>query len=336
MNFFKASYILPILLSYLVLSHIVSIAGSKADDSEKLIFIEQMIDNHGFDRLFLTRLFNQAEVKNSILKAIQAPSEAKPWYLYRKIFVTRSRVKKGLAFWRKNESVLAATAEKFGVPAEIIVAIIGVETQYGNYTGSYRVLDALFTLAFKYPKRSSFFRKELEQFLLLCREENLDPLVPKGSYAGAMGLPQFMPSSYRHYAVDFNKDKRRDIWKNESDTIASVANYFSKHGWQKGDPVIYPVEVSGEHYLSALGGGLKPDRTIQDLKNLGVRFPLNITPEKKARLLKLEELFGNSYWVGMHNFYVITRYNHSSLYAMAVYQLSQNILEKREKEKIPA
>lgn len=336
MDLYKTFWPPLIWLTLLAAIPLVSFAEQKTARPESMTFIDAMTEKHGFDRQSLIELFGKADVKTSILKAIRSPYEAKPWHQYRKIFVTDTRIRKGLAFWQDNEPVLKATAQRYGVPPEIIVAIIGVETQYGSNTGPFRVLDSLFTLAFEYPKRSQYFRRELEQFLLLCREENLDPTVPKGSYAGAMGVPQFMPSSFRHYAVDFDQDNQRDIWSNHSDSIASVANYFSKHGWQEGEPVTYPVEVNGTQIGSTLEKGLKPNRTIQNLQQLGVRLPQPIIPDKKARLLKFEELDGASFWVGMHNFYVITRYNHSAPYAMAVYQLSQKILAQRNKIKAPA
>lgn len=293
-------------------------------------FIHEMVDKHQFEAEKLTQLFQRAEIKETILKAISAPAEAKPWYRYRQLFLTENRINGGIKFWQENEDLLRAVEKKYGVPAEIIVAIIGVETGYGSYTGSYRVIDALSTLAFAYPARSRYFRQELEQFLLLCREEGLDPAAPKGSYAGAMGWPQFMPSSFRHYAVDFDGDERRNIWTNPADIIASVANYFAHHGWQAGQSVILPAKVEGKAFQNLLDKDLKPKRTFTELEMLGITTPGSVPTDTKVTLVELENEEGPTYWLSLHNFYVITRYNRSVHYAMAVYQLGQKVLARRE------
>ena len=243
--------------------------------------------------------------------------------------MTDARIDAGTGFWQQNESTLAEIERQTGVPAAIVVAIIGVETFYGKNTGSYRVIDALSTLGFDYPKRSPFFLSELEHFLLLCRDQNISPLTPTGSYAGAMGMPQFMPSSYRTYAADFDGDRHSDIWNNPADVIASVANYFAKHHWQPGQDIAFQVNARGENYKSALGGDLKPDLTIAELKSLQVASPARLKPHQKAKLLAFEQEQGSDLWLALDNFYVITRYNHSPLYAMAVYQLSQAIADKK-------
>lgn len=292
-------------------------------------FITKMNSQHQFDRDELSKLFQSVEIKDSILKAISSPAEGMPWYKYRKIFLTDKRINGGVKFWQENEQALNSIEQQYGVPPEIIVAIIGVETYYGGNVGNYRVVDALSTLGFAYPKRSKFFTSELENFLLLSREEQMDPLQPIGSYAGAMGIPQFMPSSFRAYAADYDGDGKRDIWNNNGDVIASVANYFVKHKWQPGQPVAYPVNVSGDAYKSALTKGLKPDIEIKKLKSLNVQTEKPLDNTEKVKLLSFEQEKGHEYWIGLKNFYVITRYNHSPLYAMAVYQLSQEILDKK-------
>ena len=292
-------------------------------------FITRMNSDHQFDKDKLSSLFQSVEIKDSILKAISSPAEGIPWYKYRKIFLTDKRINGGVKFWQDNEQALTSVQEQYGVPPEIIVAIIGVETFYGGNTGSYRVIDALSTLGFAYPKRSKFFTSELENFLLLCRDEKMDPLQPVGSYAGAMGIPQFMPSSFRAYAADYDGDGRHDIWNNNGDVIASVGNYFVKHHWQPGQPVAYPVNVTGKAFKSALTKGLKPDITVEKLKSLNVEPEESLDQTKKVKLLSFETKKGHDYWIGLKNFYVITRYNHSPLYAMAVYQLSQEILDKK-------
>lgn len=290
-------------------------------------FIRTMSAKHGFDQPKLNALFRSVELQPRIIEAITRPAEAMPWYKYRKIFMTDTRIEGGVKFMKDNAAALTATEQKYGVPPEIITAIIGVETSYGKNTGSYRVIDALSTLAFNYPKRSPFFTGELENFLLLCREEHIDPLQPTGSYAGAMGIPQFMPSSFRAYAADFEGDYQRDIWNNPADAIASVGNYFFKHHWQRGQAVAFPATAQGDAYRKALQGDLKPDRSIAQLKALQVTPEQTLNSNIKAKLLAFELEDGQELWLGLDNFYVITRYNHSPLYAMAVYQLSRAIVD---------
>lgn len=298
------------------------------------VFVNRMVTTYQFDKTQLNDLFKSVEIKEDIIKKISSPAEAMPWYKYRKIFMTDARINGGIQFWQENQSTLTAVEKSTGVPAEIIIAIIGVETSYGQKTGSYRVIDALATLSFAYPSRSKFFLSELENFLLLCREEHLNPLMPVGSYAGAMGMPQFMPSSYRSYAVDFDGDGKRDIWHNDGDVIASVANYFSKHQWQPGQAIAVPVSAEGENYKTLLNNELKQDLRVDQLElhNLKISRPLPF--KTKVKLLAFEqEAFGQQpeeeLWLGLDNFYVITRYNHSPLYAMAAYQLSEAILNKK-------
>ncbi len=292
-------------------------------------FIEQMVEQHHFEKQPLVELFDQVELQKRVEKAIASPAEAKPWYKYRSIFLTQSRINGGVKFWREHSEILSETEKRFGVPPEMITAIIGVETRYAMHTGGFRVIDSLSTLAFNYPKRSKFFRRELEQFLLLSREENVNPLDLTGSYAGAMGIPQFMPSSYRHYAADYEGDGRKDIWHNTADVIASVANYFAIHGWKKGEPVAFPATTQGEQYKNIIGKSLKPTNTLAELNKHGVALKDDqLAPETTARLLSLRQKNSTEEWVILKNFYVITRYNHSDLYAMAVHQLSQEIKKR--------
>jgi len=288
-------------------------------------FVNKMVNTYHFKQKPLAQLFSQVEIKKTIIDAMTRPAEGMPWYKYRKIFIRDARIQGGVKFWQENQQVLANIRHRYGVPEEIIVAIIGVETLYGKRMGGHRVIDALSTLAFAYPKRSQFFSSELEQFLLLCREENMQPLEPIGSYAGAMGMPQFMPSSYRYYAVDYEGDSKRDIWHNPADTIASVANYFSRHHWQAGQLISFLVKTNGTQYKKALTKGLKPDVTVQQLRALKVQLPEQLKGSEKVKLFSFEQEAGNDLWVGLDNFYVITRYNHSHLYAMAVFQLSEAI-----------
>ncbi len=315
--------------SILVYSQTSFSAEDPRDQSNTKAFIGQLVEQHGFQRPQLEKLFKQVRIKKSIIRAMNRPAESKPWYDYRKIFVTEKRIRGGVKFWKENQTLLSKVEKQYGVAAQIIVAIIGVETGYGENTGSFRVIDALATLAFNYPRRSQFFSKELEQFLILCREENIDPLKPIGSYAGAMGLPQFMPSSFRKYAQDLDQDGKRDIWHNRGDVIASVAYYFQKHGWRTTATVAFPVTAAGVNYDTLITKDLKPEKTVAEMKSAGITIPADIGIDDKARLIKLENQWGSNYWLTLHNFYVITRYNHSTLYAMAVYQLSQEILDSR-------
>lgn len=293
------------------------------------MFIQEMSQKHAFDTNQLKRLFEDVRLHQSILDAISRPAESKPWHEYRPIFVTRERTSGGVKFWQQNQETLQRAYDEFGVPPQIITAIIGVETRYGKHAGRYPVLDALATLAFAYPPRSSFFRKELEQYLLMTREEDLDPLAQKGSYAGAMGMPQFISSSFRRYAIDFDGDKKRDLWDNHNDVIGSVANYFHQHRWKPGEPVAHKVKIHGKKYRNLLSNDLRPRFTQQELLDNGVILPRDIPRDIKGTLLELETENGPEYWVTWHNFYVISRYNHSALYSMAVYQLSEHIATAR-------
>ena len=289
-----------------------------------------MAKRPGFDRGELERIFRRVEIQDQVLDAISKPYEAKPWYQYRKLFVTEARIQGGLTFWSNNTAALADASRRFGVAPEIIVAILGIETSYGQNSGHYRVIDALSTLTFAYPKRAEFFRKELEAFLVLSRQEGLDPLAPKGSYAGAMGMPQFMPSSYLSLAIDLDGDHKRNIWSNPADAIGSVANYFSHNGWRSGEPVAFPATVDGDRYQRLLSKDLHPGHTIAQLRSLGAR-PTNasLSASTKAKLLALEGENGPEYWLTLQNFYAITRYNHSPLYAMAAHQLSRELVGRR-------
>jgi len=300
-------------------------------EKEKQDFIVEMSQKHGFDPVSLTETLKQAQVKQSILDAISRPAEKTlTWTQYRNIFIKPNRIEGGVKFWKENEADLNKAYKQYGVPPEIITAIIGVETLYGKRTGGYRVLDALTTLGFHYPPRSKFFRKELSQFLLLTREENVNPTEPTGSYAGAMGKPQFIPSSFRHYAIDFDNDGKRDIWNNNTDVIGSVASYFSRHGWRKGQPVTVPASNVDDNHSDMVKAGMKPSVTIESMREAGITVDENIRPGQLSSLVELVVTDGKEYWAGLHNFYVITRYNHSNMYAMAVYQLSQEILKARK------
>ncbi|MDT8386483.1 MAG: lytic murein transglycosylase B [Thiogranum sp.] len=306
-------------------------AGDFSDHPQVDTFINEMVERHQFDKAVLKELFTETRRRDDILEAIARPAESKPWHQYRPIFLTQSRIDGGVEFWQQNEDILNRAAETYGVDPAIMVAIIGVETRYGANTGSYRVIDALSTLAFEYPPRSKFFRSELEQLLILAREEDVDLREVKGSYAGAMGYGQFIPSSYRHYSVDFNGDGKRDLWHSLDDIIGSVANYFHRHGWSDGQPIA--SKVNGGKKLSAdlVSKNSKPDRTVADLNGSGITSEMSLPKNQPVALLALEQEQGPEYWLTTNNFYVITRYNRSPLYSMAVYQLSEAIRDAYQK-----
>ncbi|WP_312244467.1 lytic murein transglycosylase B [Stutzerimonas nitrititolerans] len=300
-------------------------------EGEKIAeFVEEMKRDYGFASEQVVELLKQAERKQVILDAISRPAErVKPWKEYRPIFITDSRIAQGVDFWRQNEAALSRAEAEYGVPAEVIVAIIGVETFYGRNTGNYRVIDALATLGFDYPPRQPFFRQQLREFLVLAREEQVDPLTLKGSYAGAMGLPQFMPSSFRAYAVDFDDDGHIDIWNNPVDAIGSAANYFKQHGWAAGEPVVARAAISGDAYEQGLTVGLEPVMNAAQMRGLGWQSEAQISDDTAVTAFRLEGAEGDEFWLGLPNFYVITRYNRSVMYAMAVHQLSEELAQAR-------
>ena len=306
-----------------------------SERSDVQAFIRHMKTQHHYDAQYLTRLFKQIVGEPKVIKAISKPYEKLPWYRYQELVVSEQRVQNGLQFWKEHEAMLATAQEKYGVPPEMIVAIIGVETSYGKNKGSFPVLQTLATLAFDYPPRAHFFKKELEEFLLLIKEQGLDPLKMTGSYAGAIGTPQFMPSSYRKYAVDSGKGPS-DLINNDFDAILSVANYFKVHGWQKNEAVASPATIKDTNNKPKQvdSKNPKPDITLQLLETAG------IVPKTKegfnnkntlASFITLERSpNAQEYWLGLHNFYVITRYNHSTHYAMAVFKLATRIKELKK------
>ena len=304
-------------------------AASSADYSqhpEAKKFVNEMVAKNGFSRAELNGWLEKAEKKQSIIDAISRPAEqSKTWKEYRPIFMVSARIENGVKFWRENRSELERAETQFGVPAEVIVAIIGVETSYGRNMGGYNVLDALTTLAFDYPARAPFFRSELENYFLLVREQKHSPLEFKGSYAGAMGYGQFMPSSYRKWAVDFSGDGFTDIWKTPSDAIGSVANYFKEHGWKTGEPVTVEAHAADNMKASQLNNIAPPNQTVDQWREQGINPISWLPPTTRVIAFQFEGANGPEYWFGLQNFYTITRYNRSPMYAMAVYQLSQSI-----------
>jgi len=306
-----------------------SSASTLQKEADVQAFINEMVKEHGFKKSELDTLFSQVEVKQKILDAISRPAEkSKAWHEYRAIFLTDKRINGGVKFWQENKDIIQYAEKTYGIAPEIMVAIIGVETYYGRLQGSYRVMDALSTLAFKYPKRSKFFRGELKHFLIMSKEQSFDPLTRKGSYAGAMGMGQFIPSSYQAYAVDFDGDGQKDIWQNNADAIGSVANYFKRHGWKKGQLVTEQVQLNKKNSIEkddSCRRSCKPKKTVAEFKKKGIQGKTSVADNTSAILLILKQKSSKEYWLGYNNFYVISRYNHSTLYSMAVYQLSQEI-----------
>ena len=300
--------------------------------AEVQVYLDELVQEHGFSRIALEEVFAQAYRQERIIELMSRPAERRlMWHEYRKILVDEPRISQGVTFWRDNRAALERAEATYGVSPEIIVAIIGVETRYGRIMGNFGVVDALSTLAFDYPPRAKFFRGQLTEHLLLSREEGKNPLSLKGSYAGAMGFGQFIPSSYRSFAVDFDGDGIRDIWNNKVDAIGSVANYFARHGWDGSAGTVTQVAIAAEttELQELANSGLRPTRTVADWRALGVLVDPGEPGDRNATLMRMQQPDNAEYWLGFDDFYVITRYNHSRLYAMAVYQLSQAILERR-------
>lgn len=310
--------------------NVMQMGGDFANNPNAQQFIDKMVNKHGFDRQQLQEILSQAKRLDSVLRLMdnQAPTTSvKPpsgpngaWLRYRKKFITPDNVQNGVVFWNQYEDVLNRAWQVYGVPPEIIVGIIGVETRWGRVMGKTRILDALATLSFNYPRRAEYFSGELETFLLMARDEQDDPLNLKGSFAGAMGYGQFMPSSYKQYAVDFSGDGHINLW-DPVDAIGSVANYFKAHGWVKGDQVA--VMANGQ--APGLPNGFKTKYSISQLAAAGLTPQQPLGNHQQASLLRLDVGTGYQYWYGLPNFYTITRYNHSTHYAMAVWQLGQAV-----------
>ncbi|WP_111978044.1 lytic murein transglycosylase B [Algibacillus agarilyticus] len=288
-------------------------------------FIAQTAEKYKLPVTRIKHWLDQANKDQTVLDAMAKPWEAKPWHQYAPIFLTEKRTQAGVKFWQKHRLTLDRVEKELGVDAAIVVAIIGVETLYGYYKGKYSALDSLYTLGFYHKSRGKFFRKELAELMVLAEDEQFSVTDIKSSYAGAMGWGQFMPSSYRYYAVDFDGDGKRDLFNNEVDAIGSVGNYFKKHRWQFGQPVAFKARVTGNEHKAILSRNLKPKRIISDILSQGVFVNADINTQDKGHLIKLKGATEDEYWLTLQNFYVISRYNHSPLYSMAVYQLSEAI-----------
>ncbi|WP_199181173.1 lytic murein transglycosylase B [Chromobacterium alticapitis] len=293
-------------------------------------YIDEQVASGQFNRPELEAVFANVELKPNIIRILDKPSTSRPWYQFRASTVSEKLIADGAAFWQANADALARAERQYGVAPEVIVAILGVETHYGRNTGSFRLVDALSTIGFDYPRRAAYFRGELTQFLLLAKEEGKDPLTLKGSYAGAMGLPQFMPSSYRKWAVDFDGNGHRDIWNNPHDAIGSVANYFSQFGWRHGDDVVVPASVvAGPQIDKLLADKFNLHYTVGELRKMGVAAQAPLADDVPAVLFSLESSPGvTEYWLGLNNFYAITRYNRSTLYAKAVQEIAEQLRQR--------
>lgn len=303
-----------------------------ADRTEVRQFISEMAAQHGFAERALERLFATVRTQDSVLTLIApAPAGTRSWRAYRANFVNARRIEAGVAFWRANADTLARAAREFGVPPEIVVAIIGVETEYGRNTGTFRVLDALATLAFDQPRRAEYFRSELEQYLLYARESGVDAAALRGSYAGAIGIPQFMPGSIRRFGVDYDGDGRRDLRASRADAIGSVANFLAAHGWVAGAPVAIAASVQGDGHRALVNGEVVPIHRPEVLREAGVEFAAPVAPDAPCVLIELESPDAPPvHLVGLQNFYALTRYNRSSFYAAAVNDLADEIKVARD------
>lgn len=289
-------------------------------------FVVRMAATQGFDEAGLRKVFEGVRLQAGVIRALTTPSTAKPWKDFRPGHVNSRRIEAAVAFWRDNESTLQAAEREYGVAAGIVVAILGIESHFGRSTGDFRVIDALSTIAFEVPARAAFFEGELEALLLLCRESGFDPVALRGSYAGAMGWPQFLPSSYRRHAVDFDGDGRADLWASRADCIGSVANYLRHFGWRSGAGVAVRASATpGPGIDAALRAGIKPSLDRDQLRAAGVVPARELMADERSTLMLFEGEGGPEYWLGLDNFYVITRYNRSQNYAMAVWQLGREV-----------
>ena len=303
-------------------------AGFDLQRPEIVEFVNEVVSRDGLNRKDVRALLKEAQPQPKILETMNRPIEkVAPWWEYRNHFLTPERIREGTSFWLDHKNALEQISAQYQVPSEYLVAILGVETRYGRQTGHYRVLDALATLAFDYPPRHSYFREELKQFLLLAKENQLDPLTATGSYAGAMGAPQFMPSSYRRYAVNVHTDRRRDLWGDWDDILASVANYLREFGWTAGGPVLAETRLEPDPSFQIEPHNLELDQTVESLGAHGVKVEMSVPADTPVVLISAEQRDGPAYRVGFHNFYVITRYNASARYAMAVYELAQAVAQ---------
>ncbi len=323
---FFISLILALSLPNTFASNAKLTSGDYKNRSDVEAFIDKIAAKKQYTQKQLITLFSHVKQQKRLFKKMNNAAEHKlTWHSYRRIFLTKKRISQGVSFYKKHQKLLDTVSKQYKIPQEIIVAIIGVETYYGRIKGNDPVFDTLVTFAFDFPKRAKFFTSELEHFLALSKEYNVNVTKATGSYAGAMGMPQFISSSYRRYAVDFDGDKKVDLWDSTPDILASVANYFRMHGWRPNEGITYPLSLNNKK-ASLFKTDLKPRYRYSDFKAKGLSIKgVMLKDDTKMSMINLEQKSDHDYWAGLHNFYVITRYNHSSLYAMAVFQLSQEI-----------
>ncbi len=314
-----------------LLTLLINPSTSNAQIDDKLVdaFVIKYARTHKISETEVRSILNKAVFQPTIIEKLDRPAEAMPWHKYRKLFMSDERINAGVDFWKTHEITLKEVSFETGIPAEIILGIMGVETYFGQRKGTYLILDALYTIAFGYPKRATYFTSELEKFIELCEKENLDIYTLKGSYAGAMGYCQFMPSSYLAYAKSYDQEGTRDLINSPEDAIASVANYLDVHRWQRDKPVAiaaYATNVAKELPKQST----KPKYSLQHYAQLGYEPIKSFSTSDQVTLLEFERETGQEYWFGFNNFYVITRYNHSELYALAVFQLAEAIRAQKE------
>jgi len=311
--------------------HASASGASYAKREDVRQFIATMVQKHGFSQRKLQSMFAKVQAQPAVLKSMTlAPESSRAWQSYRGIFLNPQRIDAGVRFWNRHAEALARASAEFGVPEEIVLGIIGVETTYGRNMGSYRVIDTLTTLAFDSPNRGEFFRSQLESYLLYTRETKTDVFRMKGSYAGAIGIPQFMPGSYRQFAVDYDGDGRKDIAESHADAIGSVANFLREHGWERGQPAAVPATVSGDTARLLVDSGVKPLFRAADLPSFGIKPERPLGDDTLCSLIELESPNQPSeYWVGLHNFWVLTRYNRAVFYGVAVLELGRAVRDAR-------
>ena len=295
-------------------------------------FIQYMVKKHGFQKDKLTALMKKAKYDPKVIVSIKYPFEKKPWDYYRRYFLSKDRIEGGVEYWKTHLKTLNAVKKHYGVPPDIIIAIIAVESKFGRHTGGYNELNALSTLAFYYPPRSKFFKKELEHYLLLARKEKLSPLKIQGSYAGALGIPQFMPSSYRHYGVDYSKNQSVDLMSNHKDAIASVANYLKQSGWRQDQPVAVPAKIIGKIPQQLISKRARPKYTIEQLEKYQIYPVEKESPKLMAALIAMHSTDSTEYWIVLRNFHAIMKYNPNTTYSLAVYELSRAIKKSYEQQ----
>ena len=289
-------------------------------------FIHEIAETENINKSNLIKLFSQVKYNTDVIRLIEKPAEKRLlWSQYKQLFMKKENIKNGVQFWMKHHAALSKAEKEYGVSPVVIMGILGVETRFGRLTGNYKVIDALTTLSFAYPPREKFFKSELKQFLILSYKKKFDPLKLTGSYAGAMGMAQFMPSSYMAFAVDFNNSGHSDIWNSPADAIGSIANYLKKHGWKRELEIASPVNIKGTEYKKLLSNSSLPNISFSKAKSLGIENTWPMLPETSIRLLALDIDDGQEFWITTKNFYAITRYNRSDLYAMAVFLLGRNI-----------